>query len=233
MRAAGPRRAHTHGSPTLSARGQPPKRRHAAETPPARRAPWRETNRRRARHDVPPQRRRARAAPPCRTSATCRATARPALRLLISYTTNAFPGEYIPTVFDNYRRTSWSTGGPLIWGWGHASGGYDGRPLSYPQTDVFLLCQYYESHELRERAHEVVPRNCQSCGRCPIYPRRHEIGPANDPETVASRKRRCPLNSEGQRLRRELGLAAHRASAPGRSGGLAASSTTDPRVPTP
>jgi len=63
--------------------------------------------------------------------------------LLIAYTSNSFPEAYVPTVFDNYTAHVMVEGKTISLGLWDTAGqeDYDKlRPLSYPSTDVFLLC---------------------------------------------------------------------------------------------
>ena len=62
--------------------------------------------------------------------------------LLIAYTTNAFPHEYVPTVFDNYSKNVLFNDKTIqmdLWD----TAGQDGferiRQLSYPGTDVSII----------------------------------------------------------------------------------------------
>jgi len=63
--------------------------------------------------------------------------------LLISYAQNKFPRDYVPTVFDNYAVTVNVGGEPYTLALFDTAGqeDYDRlRPLSYPQTNIFLVC---------------------------------------------------------------------------------------------
>lgn len=63
--------------------------------------------------------------------------------LLISYTTNAFPSEYIPTIFEQYTANVMIDGRPISLNLNDTNGSeeYDRlRPLQYPDIQIFIVC---------------------------------------------------------------------------------------------
>ncbi|XP_032075050.1 rho-related GTP-binding protein RhoG [Thamnophis elegans] len=92
--------------------------------------------------------------------------------LLICYTTNAFPNEYIPTVFDNYSAQNTVDGRTISLNLWDTAGQeeYDRlRTLSYPQTNVFIICFSIASPPSYENVkHKWYPEVCHHCPDVPI-----------------------------------------------------------------
>ncbi|KAL1412492.1 Rho GTPase protein rac1 [Vanrija albida] len=131
--------------------------------------------------------------------------------LLISYTTNAFPGEYVPTVFDNYSASVLVDGRPISLGLWDTAGqeDYDRlRPLSYPQTDVFLVCFSVISPPSFENIKTWIPEIRHHAPGVPIILVGTKLDLREDPQTIQRlRERRfSPITySMGLQLAKEVG----------------------------
>ncbi|XP_045214121.2 ras-related C3 botulinum toxin substrate 1-like isoform X1 [Mercenaria mercenaria] len=92
--------------------------------------------------------------------------------LLMSYTQDAFPGEYIPTVFDSYQANVKVDGQVCSLNLWDTAGQHDYdrlRPLSYPQTDVFLICFSLVARDSYENAKQQwYPEVKHHCPHTPI-----------------------------------------------------------------
>mmetsp|Transcript_29758 Transcript_29758/g.50855 ORF Transcript_29758/g.50855 Transcript_29758/m.50855 type:complete len:197 (+) Transcript_29758:62-652(+) len=122
--------------------------------------------------------------------------------LLISYTTNAFPEDYIPTVFDNYSANVMVDGKPINLGLWDTAGqeDYDRlRPLSYPQTDVFLVAFSLISRSSFENVKaKWWPELKHHAPGAPMILVGTKLDLRADPNTVAKlrEKNQSPISSE-------------------------------------
>ncbi|ELP94424.1 RAC GTPase, putative [Entamoeba invadens IP1] len=87
--------------------------------------------------------------------------------MLMCYTSDEFPTDYIPTVFDNYVANVTVDEKKINLGLWDTAGQeeYNSlRPLSYPQTDIFLLCfsvVYHASYvNVRDKWVKEVLHHC-------------------------------------------------------------------------
>uniref|UniRef100_A0A8C5MVN0 Cell division control protein 42 homolog n=1 Tax=Leptobrachium leishanense TaxID=445787 RepID=A0A8C5MVN0_9ANUR len=117
--------------------------------------------------------------------------------LLISYTTNKFPSEYVPTVFDNYAVTVMIGGEPYTLGLFDTAGqeDYDRlRPLSYPSS--------FEN--VKEK---WVPEITHHCPKTPFLLVGTQIDLRDDPSTIEklAKNKQKPITPEtAEKLARDL-----------------------------
>jgi small GTP-binding protein len=134
--------------------------------------------------------------------------------MLQCYATNTFPTDYVPTVFDNAVVCLMVDGKPYSLGLWDTAGQEDYsrlRPLSYPQTDVFLVCFSVVNIASFENVRSKwVPEIRHHCPTTPIVLVGTKIDLRDDPEAISRLKSRnlTPITYEqGLQLMRQVNAA--------------------------
>ncbi|KAJ1196484.1 hypothetical protein NDU88_000355 [Pleurodeles waltl] len=132
--------------------------------------------------------------------------------VLLSYTTNAFPEEYIPTVFDNYSAQMTVDGRTVSLNLWDTAGQeeYDRlRTLSYPQTNVFVICFSIGSPSSHANVrHKWHPEVSHHCPNVPILLVGTKSDLRSDPDTIKKLKEQnlAPTTpQQGHSLSKQIG----------------------------
>lgn len=136
--------------------------------------------------------------------------------LLIVFSKDEFPEVYVPTVFENYvadieidhknvELALWDTAGQED---------YDRlRPLSYPDTDVILMCFSIDSPDSLENIPEKwVPEVRHFCPSVPIVLVGNKMDLRQDEYTIRElqRSKQSPVShSEGEQMASRIGAKAY------------------------
>ena len=131
--------------------------------------------------------------------------------MLICYANNSFPNEYIPTVFDHFSVNVLVDEKPVNLGLWDTAGQDDYnrlRPLSYPQTDVFLICfSLVNPTSLRNVKEKWHPEVAHHCPKIPIILVGTKLDLRDDKETVfkLKEKKMSPISySQGSSMMKEI-----------------------------
>jgi small GTP-binding protein len=132
--------------------------------------------------------------------------------LLMSYTENRFPVEYVPTIFDNFT-TGVEVDGKLInlalWDTAGQEEYARLRTLSYPETDVFIICFSVVApdsyHNVKQKWAPEVQHHCPTAAKLLVGTKIDLRDNHTTIQRLAETKQK-PLNEEdGKRLAQQIG----------------------------
>ena len=130
--------------------------------------------------------------------------------MLMSHGHDSFPTEYVPTVFDNYQASVGVDGKEIALSLWDTAGqeDYDRlRPLSYPGTDVFLLCySVVDRNSLANVSKKWKPEIDNNIQSVPIILVGTKLDLKTDEEYLEENSVTPVETSEGEEKQKELGL---------------------------
>jgi len=136
--------------------------------------------------------------------------------LLVCYTKNEFPEQYVPTVFDNHSTMLMCDGKVInlqLWDTAGQEDYNRLRPLSYPGTNVFIVCfSCISTTSYDNIRHRWMPELQRHCPNVPIILVATKIDLRNDSDVLAKLKtmgERTLTKQDGEKLAKEIGAVAY------------------------
>ncbi|XP_076464916.1 cell division control protein 42 homolog [Babylonia areolata] len=132
--------------------------------------------------------------------------------MLMSYATNQFPTEYVPTVFDNYAVTVTIRDTPYQLGLFDTAGQEEYtslRMLSYPETSVFLTAfSVVMPESLKNLEHKWLPEIRHSLPKAPFLVVGTQVDLREDEQVrlkLAKRRLKPSAPEDGERFAKRMG----------------------------